>query len=156
MEETAQEIYEYSRRGRLSELECVLGKAHPDSFVGYDGSTALLMACKNGYLGVCELLVKHGADLSKRGDDGSSALLLAACSGNVDLVKYVLSFCANDINECNEDGFTPLDMALHYNKVEVVRMLESHGGFVSSCSTTPEAGEMSACPSEKWGYGVFD
>ena len=153
--ETAQEVYEFSRRGRLDELSDIIKSVHPDKFLAYDGSTALLMACKNGHQAICELLVKHGADLSKRGDDGSSSLFLAVCSGNLGLVRFVLSQRPDDINECNEDGFTAMDMAVLYNYAEVMEELKSRGA-VRSGIETPETGEFHAVPSEKWGYGVFD
>lgn len=154
-DEAAQEIYEYSRRGKVTEVEKLLDSIHPDTYVAYDGSTACLMACKNGHRTICELLVNNGADLSRRIDDGSSSLFLSACSGDSDLVRFVLNHRSGDINECNEDGFTPLDIAAHYNHIEIVELLRSHGG-VSSGLLTPEVGEVNAGPGEKWGYGVFD
>jgi len=153
--EVAQEIFEYSRRGMLEDLQCVISKAHPDDFVAYDGSTALLMACKHGHFSVCKLLIHHGADPKLRTEDGSTSLLLAAATGSVDLIEFLLGLCTTDINECNEDGFTPLDIAKYYNHTAVVSLLESRGG-VSSGIETPENEEFAAGPSEKWGYGVFD
>ena len=155
MEEVAQEIFEYSRRGRLDDIRDIIGKIHPDTYVAYNGSTALLMACKNGHDAVCELLIAHGADASLRTDDGSSTLFLACCSGNVCLVQRLLILRKEDINATNEDGLTPLDMAMHYEHAEIVEILLRLGGQRSGIET-PESGEFEAGPSEKWGYGVFD
>ena len=154
-DEAAQAIYEYSRRGIVDELRDVIGKAHPDSYLGYDGSTALIMACKNGHHQVCELLIAHGADVSVRTDDGSSTLLLAACTESAELLAVMLRHCMSDLNSANEDGFTPLDMALHYKRDHMVSALVSHGAL-SGGVNTPDAFEVEAGPSEKWGYGVFD
>ena len=153
--EVAQEIFEYSRRGLLDDLHSVIQEDHPDAFVAYDGSTAFLMACKQGHLSVCKLLIQHGANPKLRTEDGSTSLLLAAATGSVDLVEFLLALCHADINECNEDGFTPLDIAKYYNHTTVVSLLESRGGQ-SSGAATPDQEEFSAGPSEKWGYGVFD
>ena len=153
--EIGQEIFEYARRGMLEELSTVVGKEHPDSFVAYDGSTAFLMACKQGHLSVCKLLLHHGADPKLRTEDGSTPLLLAAATGSQTLVEFLLDICVAEINEGNEDGFTPLDIAKYYNHTAVVSLLESRGGQ-SSGIDTPENEEFSAGPSEKWGYGVFD
>jgi ankyrin repeat protein len=153
--ETSQEIFEYSRRGMLDHLRCVVTKEHPDSYVAYDGSTALLMASKNGHLSVCELLIQHGANPKMRTEDGSTALILACTTGSLNLVEFLLLVCPSDLNECNEDGFTPLDMAKYYNYTEIVSLLESKGGVASGIET-PENTEVVAGPSEKWGYGVFD
>ena len=153
--ETSQEIFEYSRRGMLDDLRCVVSKEHPDSYVAYDGSTALLMASKNGHLSVCELLIQHGANPKMRTEDGSTALILACGTGSLALVEFLLLVCPSDLNESNEDGFTPLDIAKYYNHASIVTLLESKGG-ISSGIETPEDTEFVAGPSEKWGYGVFD
>ena len=153
--EAAQEVYEYARRGRLEELMEVITTVHPDAYVAYDGSTAFIMACKRGDRSICEVLMKHGADISLRTEEGSTALHLAACSGSGRLVELLLAHRIVDLNETNEDGFTPLDLAKYYNHEEVVSVLVSHGA-VASGLITPDAGEVEAGPSEKWGYGVFD
>ena len=153
--EASQEIFEYARRGRLDELKEALLEAHPDAYVAYDGSTAFLMACKYGHHSICELLVKHGADPKLRTDDGSTSLLLAAAFGSSAIVELLIQLCPGDINEKNEDGFTPLDVAKYYNHTSVVSLLESSGGTSSSIDT-PETNEIVSGPSEKWGYGVFD
>lgn len=147
--ETAQEIFEYSRRGLIEDLTEVVSKVHPDTYVAYDGSTALLIACKNGHTKVCELLLEQEADLSMRTEDGTTALILAAATGRADLVHLVHSRRPGDINEVNEDGFTPLDIARYYNHAEVVLFLEKNGGVSGTV-------EQQSGPSEVWGYGVFD
>jgi ankyrin repeat protein len=155
MDEVAQEVYEYARRGNVAEAERALAGAHPDAFIAYDGSTAFLMACKNGHVDVCKLLIKHGANTSLRTDEGSSGLLLACSSGNLALVELLIELHSADINSPNEDGLTPLDIALHYSHSEIADLLSKHGG-TSSGFSTPDSGEVEAGPSEKWGYGVFD
>ena len=154
-EETAQEVFEYARRGRYDDLLEVVDKVHPDTHVAYDGSTAFIMACKRGDRRVCEVLIKHGADVSIRTEEGSTSLHIAASAGCPELVNLLLSHRKHDLNERNEDGFTPLDMAKYYNHERVVSVLVSNGAVCSS-TATPEAGEVEAGPSEKWGYGVFD
>ena len=153
--ETAQELFEYARRGMITDLQALLPEVHPDSYIAYDGSTALLMACKNGHHRACQLLIEHKADLSLRTEEGSTSLLLSCATGNPDLVSLVLSHRKVDLNETNEDGFTPMDIAKYYNHTHIQALLESNGGTYSKPST-PETEEFIAGPSEKWGYGVFD
>ncbi len=148
--ESAQEIFEYSRRGLGEDLESVLHKVHPDTYVAYDGSTALLMACKNGHTQVCEMLLKQGANVSARTDEGSTALILAAATGRADLVCLVYDSRPDDVDETNEDGYTALDIARYYGHAEVVSFLEARSGS-SGATAAPATG-----PSEVWGYGVFD
>ena len=154
MSELAQAVFEYARRGKLEDLLEIVDSVHPDEYVAYDGSTALLIACKNGHSHVSQVLISKGADISLRVDDGSTALLLAVCAGNVDLVLLVLKFRMCDLNERNEDGFPPLDLAQHYGHEEIVSSLVSHK---AKCGVAQQVGgEFSCGPSEKWGYGVFD
>jgi ankyrin repeat protein len=138
-----------------AELVSVLGNTHPDTYVAYDGSTALHMACKGGHHKICELLLLHGADPSLRTEDGSTALLLASATGNPALIEIIYKLRPEDINACNEDGFTAMDIAKYYNHDHIVSFLESRGGSFSGIET-PEVEEIAAGPSEKWGYGVFD
>ena len=154
--ESAQELFEYARRGMISDLKEALSNAQPDAYVAYDGSTALLMACKNGHHQACQLLIEHKADLSLRTDEGSTALLLSATTGNHELVSLILSHRKCDVNETNEDGFTPVDIAKYYNHTHIIELLESHGGTYSSPAPPEDTAEFNAGPSEKWGYGVFD
>ena len=44
----AEAVYELSRRGKLEPLRELLdARAHPDAFMGQDGSTALVVAARN-------------------------------------------------------------------------------------------------------------
>lgn len=149
--ESAQEVFEYSRRGLLDDLDAVIQKVHPDAYVAYDGSTAFLMACKNGHTRVCDVLLKAGANASARTDEGSTALILASGTGRADLVELVYRARPEDLHCTNEDGFTALDIARYYGHAETVLFLESQGAKCTDQLPTPEAG-----PSERWGYGVFD
>ena len=152
--EFAQQVYEYARRGQVAHVVEALAFATPDEYVGYDGSTALHMACKKGYYQICEVLISKGADMSLRVDDGSTVLLLAAATGNVSLMSLFLTHRLVDINERNEDGFTPLDIALHYKHYDLASLLKSCGAVCGTSSCID--GEFISGPSEKWGYGVFD
>ena len=154
--EIGREVFEYARRGLSSDLKQALLESHPDRYVAYDGSSAFLMAVKNGHTSSAELLYSKGADASRRTDDGSTALLLAAATGNVVLVELLLKVRLCDLNEPNEDGFTPLDIAHHYQHLEIVAVLKSHGGQHGVSQTQCSSGEVICGPSEKWGYGVFD
>ena len=156
MTEAAQAIFEYARRGRMDDLLEYIDTAHPDEYVAYDGSTAFLIACKNGHTTVSEFLISKGADVSLRVDDGSTALLLAVSTGKIDLVCLLLKLRVCDLNESNEDGFTPLALARHYGHTEIIALLEFHGAELGATPSIPDSGEFICGPTEKWGYGVFD
>ena len=51
----------------------------------------------------------------------------AARDGNIEAVKQHLTAGA-DVNAKDDDGETPLDLAIKYNKTETADLLRKHGG----------------------------
>merc|ERR1719219_2009128 len=123
MADEAETFYELSRRGKLDQVQELLGRSvSPDAFMAYDGSTALVIAARGGHGKLVKLLVDHGAALDTHTDDGSSVLMHAISGGSVEAVDVLLSARA-DPNETNEDGLTPLILAADNGTVEVARLL---------------------------------
>ncbi len=114
MDETGRALFEYSRRGLLTEVQVELAEGEsPNSYLAYDGSTALMVAARGGHAAVVRVLVDAKANLNVRSEDGSDALLHAASGGNVDVIKALLEAKA-DIETTNEDDVSPLILAAHY------------------------------------------
>lgn len=114
MDETGRALFEYSRRGLLTEVQVELAEGEsPNSYLAYDGGTALMVAARGGHAAVVRVLVDAKADLNVRSEDGSDALLHAASGGNVDVIKALLEAKA-DIETTNEDEVSPLILAAHY------------------------------------------
>lgn len=90
-----------------------------------DNCTALHMSAENGYAEICEILLKkspsliHALDVFKM-----SALHYAAYRGKIEAVKVLLQHGAI-IDLKNDDGETPLDLALKENQQEVVDFLKN-------------------------------
>ena len=61
---------------------------------GMHAATPLLRAAGVGRLDICELLVKHGADVNGH-NDSASVLMMAAGSRNEEVVRFILKSGAN-------------------------------------------------------------
>ena len=88
------------------------------------GNTALMYACRKGYLPVVRWLIENGADVNILDNDKQSALYWAIAQGHVAVVQELLKHQpALDLI----DGFdgTPLANALEHP--EIVRLLLDHG-----------------------------
>ncbi|XP_046553272.1 ankyrin repeat domain-containing protein 50-like [Haliotis rubra] len=98
---------------------------------GWNFRTPVMTAAARGHKEVVELLVKHGAVLTFKERSGNNILYLASNSGNVDLVKYVISLNAVDINSRGWRNKTALMEAGGKGFKAVVELLVNHGADVS-------------------------
>ena len=89
---------------------------------------ALAFAASNGHTAVVDLLVAAGADVEGPAN-GCPPLGLAAGSGRIDVVRLLLSQCAN-VNSEDEYGKTALVRAAHFGHVGCARLLLAAGAEV--------------------------
>ncbi|XP_071085224.1 putative ankyrin repeat protein RF_0381 [Haliotis cracherodii] len=91
---------------------------------GHRQRTPVMWAAVEGHKEVFDLLVSKGANLRQKSDEGNNILHLA-CTGNVEIVRYILSQNIVDINSRGSDGMTPVLWAALKGKakVEVVGFL---------------------------------
>jgi ankyrin repeat protein len=75
---------------------------------------------------VAKLLIMKGADVNAK-SNGSTPLQLAAESGYKEMTDILLTNKA-DINAKNNEGKTPLGVALSYDKKDEAELLRQHGG----------------------------
>jgi len=121
--EPGYEVYEYSRRGAVADLQEVLrAGVKPDQFLAYDGSTALVIASRSGHGTCVQELLTFGASPELRTEDGSTVLHHAVSGGSTQAVMACLK-AGVTVNEPNEDGVTPVILAAHYGKDEIVKVL---------------------------------
>ena len=114
MAEEGRALFEYSRRGKLEDVQQELANGEcPNSYFSYDGSTALLAAARGGHAEVVCALLEARADLSARSEDGSDALLHASSGGSAGVIRVLLGARA-DPGTLNEDEVSPLILAAHY------------------------------------------
>ena len=56
--------------------------------------TALLAASEEGHIKVCELLIKHGADVNHEDEDGMSPVEIAKQNENTELCEKLIKYGA--------------------------------------------------------------
>ncbi|XP_071099037.1 serine/threonine-protein phosphatase 6 regulatory ankyrin repeat subunit B-like [Haliotis cracherodii] len=103
---------------------------------GWNGHTPLMLAVCGGHTDVVDFLVEHGADVNMVDNDGDTLLHLACESGNLTMVKHVMSY--SDINLRDNFGWTPLAMAAVEGKFAVFKYLK---GLGADLTLTDRAGD---------------
>ena len=130
----ADEVCEYLRRGADVEAE-----------KSGDRRTALMIAAKEGYADVIELLLENDADVNRRGgeagpdkpsgrwsghlDSNKTALLYASAHGHADIVRIMLDNGA-DVELGDDRNRRPLWEAAFYGHQDVMGVLLDNGADV--------------------------
>ncbi|KAF4334671.1 purine and uridine phosphorylase [Fusarium beomiforme] len=152
-------------RGYVTIVELLLasGRADPND-QGEDGQTVLTMAAKKGNTAIVKVLLAAGASLSKAStaffyaavyghveaaqlllkiDDvdvncrqgfGYSPLHIAAFHGYVAVAKWLLENNA-DTKTVNDEGQTPMALAVESGNEEIIRLLRDHEASTEAGST---------------------
>lgn len=90
---------------------------------GYSGgATALYAAALKNHVRAAKALVEAGADVNA-GFPNNKPILVAAKSGNVDMVKYLVSLQKVNINQKDNGNYTPLWYAAFEGHLEAVKAL---------------------------------
>jgi Fem-1 homolog b len=90
-------------------------------------STALRCACGMGNLAIAQYLIQHGADVHVTKEHHDTNLLIAVCLKNVEIAHYLVEELGCDINECDDDGRSPLYEAVKCESVELIEYLLKRG-----------------------------
>ena len=93
-----------------------------------------------GHLKSAELLVKRGISLDLKDDRARTPLHHSILSNFTAFTKYLISKGAN-INALDDDGCTPLDLALNKSMISTAVLLHKHGGRTEkrTSETLPQA-----------------
>lgn len=103
--------------------------ANIDSFTD-DGSTPLLIACKNGYNSTVQLLLDNKAKIELCQRKNNSPLHIACENGHNSIVQLLLSKGA-DIDLRNKDGISPLYIACQNGHDSTVQLLLDKGAVIN-------------------------
>ncbi|NXN39817.1 TANC1 protein, partial [Rhinoptilus africanus] len=95
------------------------------------GETALTAAAGRGKLEVCELLLDHGAAVTRANKRGIPPLLCAVRQGHWQIAKLLVEH-GSDVNLSDKQGRTPLMVASCEGHLSTVEFLLSEGATISS------------------------
>jgi ankyrin repeat protein len=104
-----------------------------------DACNSLYYAAEQGLATCVDLLVKHGADVSRPCDGGNTPCLVAAERGFADVVKLVLCHRPNDA------GKTPLHKACTFGHRDIVIFLLKHGADINNADHQGNTPLLLAC-----------
>lgn len=147
------DLYALARTGNLLEptLDEFLQTSTIDEENPRNGLTLLIEAAWKGHHSVVSLLLRKGADVSKRGKFGQTPLHYAtkARRSRKETVKAILK-SNPDIEATDDDGNTPLIVAVFDNQgFSVIQLLLNHG----ASSTTKNKVDLSAQDYANFTYG---
>ncbi|EGY19779.1 ankyrin-1 [Verticillium dahliae VdLs.17] len=97
--------------------------------------TPLHVACMNGHADIVRLLLRHGADSSRRCSTHLTAFGLAVYNGSAEIVRMFLEFGAS-AEGSDDDDFFPVHLAAQAGHLDLLHLLISHGADVSARSKT--------------------
>ena len=126
-----------------------------------DGKTPLIIAVGNSYFETAKILIENGADVNSVDFEGWSALSYAINNGDIEIAKLLLTNKAKikgelllaikspiiesridmmkllidnkaNINYTDDDGFTPLNIAIETGNMETAKLLITNGADVNS------------------------
>lgn len=110
-------------RGNFGELERMSeGGTWPDIKPSTPNTSALLLACMNGYTKIVARLLQDGADANFKNDAFYTALLANCEEGNATITRMLLGAKA-DPTYCGPDGLTPLILAARNGHTQIARVL---------------------------------
>ena len=90
-------------------------------------STPLRCACCNGNIDMVRYLVQNGADVHITKIKRFTNLVASVFNGHMPMVAYLTDELGCDVNECLDDGRSPLCAAVYLESLEMVQFLLDRG-----------------------------
>ena len=126
-------LYSYIECGSSSKITELLIKAgcDPDAVNrGDHNRTPLQLAISYNRKDVIPVLIRHSRDINRRGDNSLSALDSAIHKCPIKTMEEIIAKGAN-VNQCDNDGWSPLYRAVYINRQDIVAMLLKHGADIN-------------------------
>jgi hypothetical protein len=101
---TAQ-LFSWVRHKKVAELSSFLAAGGDANTVDSAGNTPLIVACQNGHLQVCKLLLANSANLNASNFKGNTALHYCFSYGYEEIGEYLIK-CGADDEQPNSEGLT--------------------------------------------------
>ncbi len=105
--------------------ECLRSNASLVNAATSEGWTGLHYCATKGFDIIANYLIENHADLNSKKKDGNTALHNAAMNNNVNMIHLLVKFGAK-IDETNSKKQSALQVALEYNHIEAIGVLESY------------------------------
>ena len=155
------EALEKSAENSVKITKMIIGKADNNLINdSLEGKTPLIIAVGNSYFETAKILIENGADVNSVDFEGWSALSYAVNNGDIGIAKLLLTNKAKikgelllaikspivesridmmkllidnkaNINYTDDDGFTPLNIAIETGNMETVKLLITNGADVN-------------------------
>ena len=125
-------LLSHALKAGLTDLVTKLLEASSDQI--NDINRAMYSAVKYGQTEIVNLLIQQGADrnLMDNSDPKMSLLMIAASHGYSQIVRQLLT--AENINQQDGNGNTPLMHATKYGHIEIMKLLIENGAEISKCN----------------------
>ncbi|VDM40479.1 unnamed protein product [Toxocara canis] len=136
-------VFNSARDGNLRRLNIFLEDRSPDWLFGCltaapSRTPPIVIAARNGHLGVVRYLLTKGADVSVRGTvafdgeviPGAPALWAAAAAGHLDVVRCLVEEGGADINQTTNSNSSPLRGACYDGHFRIVEYLVDKGADI--------------------------
>lgn len=155
-------LLEKSAENSAKITEMLIGKADKNIINdSLEGKTPLIIAVGNSYIDTAKILIENGANINEVDFEGWSALSYAVNNGDIEIAKLLLENKAKikdelliaikspivesrinimkllidnkaNINYADENGFTPLNIAIESGDMEFTKFLITNGANVNS------------------------
>lgn len=110
--------------GRINTVQFLIDVgACPNTRGGKLNETCLVLATKQGFTKIVELLLNNHADINEKSSYGGTALHYALHYNHLNVMRKLLTYPELDINIQNDKGKTVLDIARNYRHREIVNLL---------------------------------
>ena len=121
-----------------------------------DGWTAVYWAAQKGNLDVLKLLHSNGANIHQESSGGTNCIMSASLgTGDSKTVTWLIQQGV-DVNHCNKDGWTAVQVAAQKGNLDVLKLLHSNGANIHQESSNGTSCIISAslgtgdCKTVKW------
>lgn len=126
-------IYDLAHRGDLQGLVKRQLSQRDLNTRSPSGQTVLMLAAVGGHLDLTKYLLDQGADPNAVDFGGNTLLMDLVFKGDLEMIKLLLQYGA-DTSHRNVRGFTARDLAVMFNRKDVLRLLNyetvQSGGFL--------------------------
>jgi len=126
-------IDDAARKGNVALVEKLLIQGHNPDKPNRHGFVALTGAagkCTDNHLKILKLLIKHGADIDRKGKNGNTAISDASYWGCKNNIEFLIKSGAG-VNIVKDNGWSPLISASNGGNILIVKMLLEAGADVN-------------------------